>query len=774
MINDRIANLKQIMLEQPRYLSIEQAQIITETHKKYHYCKNPIARAWELREVLRKINIEIIPGELIVGNRAIGSKSGVVYPRSGLLWIEDEIETLPTRKQDPFEVNEEDILIYNEEILPYWKNKTTEFFINEQVGNINEQIESVVKVNQQGRSQGHIIPDFSTWLKKGPANLAEEAEEYLNKSQNDKKTFYESVLIAMQGAQEFILRYAKIALSLYEKTKENDYFLIYNVCNNLATYPPETFHEALQSVWFLLVILQIESNASSFSLGRFDQYLLPYYTHDIEKGILTEKSALELIECFNLKCNQIVCMYNKTEAQYFAGFPIGFNLMIGGRDERGNNLENELSFLMLKAQKDLQLPQPNLSARLSLVSSDSFIKECANVISQGGGLPQFFNDESIIPTLKGIGMSDLDTANYGVVGCVELSGCGNTLAWSNAAMFNLMKVLELTLNNGKCLITGKKTGLSLGYLEDFETFEDLESAFEKQIQYFIDLMIIVHETVDRVHQNQLATPFLSGVVNNCLSKGKDVTAGGAKYNFSGIQLVQVANVSDTLYVLKTLVFEKQLISKKSLMNQMKENWSDEIMQKWIINNSLHYGNDIDQVDDLSGKWIRKIHKYFDGRKNTRNGFYTLGLYTVSSHVPMGKNVGASCDGRKACEPLADGGISPQAGFDKKGPTSVLKSASKLPVNICANGTLLNMKFSKNMFISNTNLEKFIYLMRSFVDLDIHHVQFNVVDRNDLLEAKQKPEKYKNLLIRVAGYSAYFVELDDELQNEIISRTEHVL
>ena len=773
MATDRVIFLKKYMMDQPRYLSCEQAKIITEENQKHLGEAEILVRAWELRAAMEKIAIEILPQERIVGNRSIGVKSGIVYPRCGLLWMDDEIETLSGRKQDPFRVKEEDMEIYRQKILPHWREKTLERRIENKAGKWSKVLQKVVKVNQQGRSQGHIIPDVETWLQKGPAQLAQEAAQKKETAQEkEKKNCYESMQIVLQGAVIFIRRYESLACALYEETKQQDYRKIADTCRNLTQRPAGNFYEALQMVWFLLVLLHLESNGMSFSLGRMDQYLLPYYRKSIETGALTEQEALELLECFYLKCNQIVCMCNQLEAQYFAGFPIGFNIVIGGGGSERNR-ENELTFLFLKAQEELNLPQPNLSARLCRQSSDAYLMACADVLEQGGGLPQFFNDESIVPTLMDSGIDRKDAEEYGVVGCVELSSCGNMLGWSNAAMFNLIKVLELTLNHGRCLLNGEQLGLDLGGLDTYASYAEMEWALEIQMNYFIEQMVRLHEIVDRCHQAYLPTPLLSSVVKDCMETGRDVSAGGAKYNRSGIQLVQIANLIDSLNVLKKMVYSGE-IRKDEMLRQLKENWPDEVLRSRVLNYGEYYGNDKEEVDALSQKWVQKFRERLGQYKNTRNGGYTVGLYTVSAHVPMGAGVGASCDGRKARSPLADGGISPRAGIDVSGPTAVLKSAAAIPARQCANGTLLNMKFSKTMFSEKQNKKRFLMLLRAFICLPIHHVQFNVVDRQTLLLAQAMPEEYRSLIIRVAGYSAYFVDLDHELQNEIIARTENVI
>ena len=771
MPTERVEKLKEAMLAQKRFLSCEQARSITRANREHRGEPEPLVRAWELRRAAREVPIELLPGEMIVGNRAPGVRAGVVYPRCGLAWIDQELDTLPTRPQDPFAVRQRDAEIYRSEILPYWKGNTLEERIAARVGEVDEAICTVVKVNQQGRAQGHIIPDIPTWLRLGPTGLLEEAKAKLAGAAAEQRIFYESVVVALEGAREFMLRYA--ALAGEKSAEEPQWAEVARVCGALARRPAAGYREALQAVWFLLVLLHLESNAMSFSLGRADQYLLPYYLHDLESGALTEQGALELTECFYLKCNQIVCMCNRLESQYFAGFPIGFNLVGGGPGAAARPAENPLTFLLLRAQEELHLPQPNLSARVCAASSEEYLAACAAVVGQGGGMPQFFNDEAVIPALRRCGMEPQDAAEYGVVGCVELSGCGDTLAWSNAAMFNMVKVLELTLNGGRCLLTGRQLAPDLGDLASYESYEQLENALERQMEYFIERMVRVHEEVDRQHAAHLPSPLLSSVIRGCLEQGRDVTAGGAKYNHSGIQLVQVADLADSLAVLKYLVFCGK-VSRAALLDQLRRNWPDEALRRKVMQSAPHYGNDDPRADQLARQWVERFAAQLEKRRNARGGNYTVGLYTVSAHVPMGANVGAGCTGRRGGEPLADGGVSPRAGCDVNGPTAVLKSAAALGSERCANGTLLNMKFSRSMFERPGNRRRFVGLLRAFCRLPAHHVQFNVVNKAELLAAQKEPEAHRDLIVRVAGYSAYFVELDGGLQTEIIGRTECVL
>ena len=776
-MSERISILKDKMLSEPRYASIEQALIITETYKNNEKKPRIIQRALALKNALLNLKINAEPEEMIVGNRTAGVRYGVVFPESGSTWVDKEFETLPVRPQDKFNVREEDIKIFREIIKPYWEGKSLEDVLKKEYGKEINEIAKVVKINQKDHAQGHICPNCEKWLKKGPAGIKAEAEKYLETASGDKKDFYESVIIVMEGVQQFMMRYCSFLLEKAEtekdKIKKENMILTAENCKNISSRPAENFHEAVQSLWFLFVVLHMESNASSFSPGRMDSFLYPYYKKDIEKGILTNEKALEIIECLWLKFNEIVYMRNSHSAKYFAGFPIGFNIAVGGQNEKGEDFVNELSFLFLKAQEHLGLPQPNLSVRLHKGTKDKILKEAIKVVAKGSGMPQFFNDEAVIPAMEALGISEKDARNYAIVGCVELTTQGNNLGWSDAAMFNLNKILELTLNGGKCLLTGEQLSENFGDLTTYKTFEELEKSFEKHLNIFMDKMVLACEKVEEAHINLLPSPFLSSVIDNCIEEGKDVTQGGAKYNFSGIQMIQVANLADSLWAVKKLVFDEKKISKEELLSALRDNFKGhEITRAVILNRAEKYGNDIDEVDMMGVKWAEYFKKRLENFRNYRGGLYHTGMYTVSAHVPMGENLGASPDGRLAEEPLADGGMSPVYGRDIKGPTAVLKSVSKIDKKLTSNGGLLNMKFLPEFFRTETGIDKFANMMRGFVDLEIPHIQFNVVRKEDLIAAKKNPENYRGLTIRVAGYTAYFTELSEKLQDEIIARTSY--
>lgn len=771
----RITLLKEKMLNEPRYVSIEQARIITRIYQENESLSIPKKRALSLKAALEELEIGVEKEELIVGNRTKGVRYGVVFPESGCSWVNKEFETLPTRPQDKFRIKKEDVKEFKEIIYPYWQDRSLEDVIKENYGEEINAIAKVVKINQKDHAQGHICPDTKTWLELGPKGLMTKAYEKLKNCDENQKEFYECTIIVLEGVCHFMMRYHDYILTMLESLEDDNkksLQRVADICANLASRPAQSFHEAVQSLWFLFVVLHMESNASSFSPGRMDQYLYPYYQKDIEKGIISKQEALEILECLWLKFNQIVYLRNQHSAKYFAGFPIGFNIAIGGIDENGCDIYNELSLLLLKAQYHLGLPQPNLSVRLNKNSSHELIQEAIKVVAKGSGMPQFFNDEAIVNSMiKDLGIEEKDARNYAIVGCVELTTHGNNLGWSDAAMFNLNKALELTMNHGKCLLTNEPIGLDLGSIETYESFEDLENAFQKQIDYFIEKMMKAEIVVEKAHQDCLPTAFLSTVIDSCLEKGVDVTRGGAKYNLSGIQMIQIANLADSLTAIKVLVYDEKMITRHELLEALQADFKGyEIIQTMLLNKVPKYGNDVKWVDELGAKWAGYFRERMKDYTNYRGGLYHTGMYTVSAHVPMGENVGASPDGRNALTPLADGGMSPVYGRDMAGPTAVLKSVSRMKDSYTTNGGLLNMKFLPEFFKTETGMMKFENFLRAFVDLKIPHIQFNVVRREDLLDAKLHPEQHRSLTIRVAGYTAYFVELAGKLQDEIIERT----
>ena len=768
--SQRIQTLKGAMLAEPRYATIEQAKIITKSYQQTEGQPRCIQRACALKASLEHITIRIDPHERIVGNRTPGVRGGVVFPETGASWVDKEFETLPTRPQDQFQVHPEEIAVFRRDILPYWKGRSLEDQVRQTVGSQVDSMAKVVKINQKDHSQGHICPNTKKWLALGPNGIRQQAQAHLASAELSQKAFYESVILTMEGACRFMERYADLAQSMYEQSGLENLLQVAAVCRKLSKEPPETYQEALQSTWFLYVILQMEGNASSFSPGRMDQYLYPYFEASRKVG-MTMADALELTECLWLKFNQLVYLRNSNSAKYFAGFPIGFNVAIGGQKADGSDASNELSYLFLQAQAHLLLPQPNLSLRIYRNSPQELLEAATRVIALGSGMPQIFNDESVIPALETHGVSHEDAVNYAIVGCVELTTHGNALAWSDAAMFNLLKVLELTLHNGVDQLTGQQTGLDLGNLTTYQTFAELEAAFAKQIDYFTNRMVQCVTQVEAMHEALLPTPFLSAVIDDCMERGLDVTQGGAHYNFAGVQAIQVANVADSLAAIKCLVYNQKKLTAQELLHALKTNFQDApLIRAMLLNKAPKYGNDVAWVDELGAKWVNYFADGLKKYRNKRGGIYQMGLYTVSAHVPMGQNVAASADGRYSKDPLADGGVSAMYGRDTSGPTALLQSVSKLPFEKASNGTLLNMKFLPQFFRTDTGILKFTQLLRAVSQLGISHIQFNVLNEEDLRNAQLHPENHRGLTVRVAGYTAYFTELARDLQDEIIART----
>lgn len=782
---ERVARLKQYILSTRRKLYIEPARIETESFKRSEGEPHIVRRAKAFRDIAQGIRITIHPDELIVGGRSPLPRMGIVTPSAAVGWIDRELESLPTRPQDSFEIAPEDIITLRRDIFPYWRGKTLEdAAAGAMPAEVRQAINAkVFQVNQTDHAQGHILPNVEEWLQEGPLGLKEKAitarakrvlEGTLTRDESD---FYAAVLICLDAASDFMRRYADLALSSIagesSPARKQELVRIAGNCRHLASNPPRDYWEALQSVAFLFVLLEIESNASSFSPGRFDQYLLPFLRRDLKEGRLSIDRAQELLECLWVKFNEMVLLRNAEGARYFAGFPSGFNLLVGGQLSDGIDASNELSYMCLQAQADLILPQPNFSVRLHENTPQDFLVTVARVISKGGGMPQLFNDQVIIPAYEHRGVSHSDALNYAVVGCVELSIPGKALGWSDAAMFNLVRVLELTLHGGAVPETGKQLGPQTPPLQALATFHDFEDAYATQLQHFIALMVQGVNVIDQLHAQVCQTPLLSTVIDDCLTVGKDVTAGGAHYNFSGPQGVQIANVADSLAALKCLVYERKEIAPAQLMTALARNFAqDEVLRQRLLSGASKYGNDDDYADSLGNKWARFYCEEVARYANPRGGAFHPGFYTVSAYIPLGNNVGATPDGRFAHAPLADGGLSPVAGRDVQGPTAVLRSVSKIDQSLVSNGSLLNLKFLPSFFEQAKALEWFAAMLRGLVELNISHVQFNVISAETLRAAQRHPEQFRGLVVRVAGYSAYFCELDRGVQDEIIRRTEH--
>jgi len=779
--SSRIAGIKSRLLQNERQIDLERARITTQSYQSNQGQPYSICRAKMLLDLVRQMSIAILPDELIIGNRSLQPRMGVIAPEGAVEWVDRELDILPTRPQDRFSITLQQIQELRQQVFPYWRGKTLEDLITARIPPDNKaDIQGkVYSLNQMDHAQGHILPDVSSWLHLGIQGLREKviaARQRPEVQTERQQQFYEAALIALQAAQELIQRYATLAEeqinTCQEETRRQELERIAANCRWIAENPARHFYEALQAAWFLFVLLQIESNASSFSPGRFDQYMIPFLEHDLQAGLLTLSQAQELLEHLWLKFSEIVLLRSSAGARYFAGFPIGFNIILGGQLPQGGDATNLLSYMCLRAQADVGLTQPNLSIRIHNETPEEFLLAATAVISKGSGMPQVFNDEVIIPGQIQHGITAVDAYNYAVVGCVELSTPGKALGWSDAAMFNMTRVLELTLFGGCDPLTGTQIGLQTPSLDQMRSFGELEAAYDQQLAYFVERMVQGCNMVDRIHAEVLPSPFLSLVIDDCIERGMDVTAGGAHYNFSGVQGVQVANVADSLAAVRQAIFEEKWLSGSEMLAILRANFAkQETLRQRLLNRIPKYGNDDRSVDDLAAHWANRYCELVSQHSTVRGGTFQPGFYTVSAHVPMGANVGATPDGRKAGQPLADGGLSPMAGRDRKGPTAVLHSVNSINLELASNGTLLNMKFLPSFFEGKHAMQQFVTMLRAFCSLKIPHVQFNVISSRTLRQAQAHPEQFRHLVVRVAGYSAYFTELDLELQEEIIQRTE---
>ncbi len=764
-MNERIELLKNDLFRKKREISIERALLYTESYKKTYDLPEIIRRAKATENILNKVLISIRRNEIIAGNRTIKPRSGVISPEMDPYWIMNEIDTIETRPQDKFIFLEDDKNIFKEVLFPYWAGKSLKDSLNDKIPSyIRESIkEKIVNLNQTDKGQGHIIPDFEIILEKGFKNLRDEVENLSKKNPNNN--FYKASLITLNASINHILRYAELSKNLAKNEtdlkRKNELKRISDISYKIAYEPAKTFFEALQLLWYTCIILQYESNASSISLGRIDQYLLPYYKHDSE--IVSLDEIKEYLEAFYIKTNDVVLIRSESSAKFFAGFPSGYTAILGGLTKDGKSAVNELSYLCLEAYHDIMLPQPNLGVRVNEFEPRKFIKKTCETIALGTGIPQIFNDEVIIPSFLSKGVSLEDARDYSVVGCVELSIPGKTYGLHDIAMLNILKIMEKVLyknSNNENL-----------------TFDIIIDDIKNNISNYVRLMAEGSNIVDIGHKKYAPVPLLSSMITGSLEKGLDITEGGAKYNFSGVQGIGLPNLSDSLITIKKYVFEDKVYSYSELLEGLTDNFSSKRysdMRNLFINDSNKYGNDIDEVDNISSDILRFYCKEVEKYTNPRYGVFIPGSYTVSAHIPLGEVVGATPDGRYSGEQLADGGLSPMFGRDIFGPTAILKSLSKLDNFLLTNGSLLNVKFNPNTLKSEQGMDNFINFIYAYMKLKIQHIQFNIVTIDTLKKAQLEPEKYNNLVVRVAGYSAFFNELNRKLQDDIIHRTEHNL
>ena len=787
--SERIKKLRESVLSQTPMVCIERARFVTEAYKENEAEPVYIKRARALEKTLKNMHIYIKEGELIVGNQASEERTAPVFPEYAVDWMEKELlekGNFNTRDGDNFylpEQHKEELL----EIIQYWKGKTLKdkcMAIMPEEVKIASEIKVIHGEGNMTSGDGHIVPDFEKALRLGLSGIIKETEERLSRvdiSENDafrEIAFLKSIVIVNKSIIEFGERYSALAydLSLKEKdeNRKTELLKISEVCKNVPKNPPKNFYEAVQMIWFVHLAIQIESNGHSASLGRADQYLYKYYKNDN----LDKDFTKELLQCLWIKLYSILKIRSTSHSGYGAGYPTYQNVTIGGSNPDYSDAVNELSFLILESVGEAKLTQPNLSARVHLNTSEKFIRECTEVISTGFGMPALHNDEIIIPALLNKGVSFKDAFNYTMVGCVEVAVPGK---WgyrcTGMTFLNLLKAFELTINDG----LDKRTGYTLlkgnGSLKDFTDYTSLWKAWEKNIEYYTKLSVVSDKIADTM---LLEYPdiFCSSLIDDCIERAKTAKEGGAVYDIvSGLQ-VGLSNAANCFAALKKVVYEDKTLTLEEVINAIETDFSGIKGEKirTLLENAPKYGNDIDYVDsiasDIYDTYINEISKY----KNTRfgkgpiGGNYGLSTSGISSNVPMGCVTGATPDGRKAWTPAAEG-CSPVQGTDIKGPTSVLKTISKLPNILMTGGQLLNVRFSPDLINNDIGFQKFLMFIKSFIAIKGWHIQFNIMSTETLINAQKNPEEYRDIIVRVAGYCAQFITLDPTTQNDIISRTQ---
>ncbi len=822
---ERISKLVDHLFEKMPEVESARAVLITESYKKTEGMPIIERRAEAFKHIMENLPIIIRPYELIVGSNTLSPRSCQVFPEFSFEWLEDEFETLATRTADPFYISDETKKTLHE-VYKYWKGKTTSELATSYMA--PEAIKAIehnmfTPGNYFYNGVGHVTVDYAKVLKIGFKGLIEEIDEELKTLKPGdgefvkKSSFLKSAKLSLQAAIVYAKRYHKLALEMAEKesdmTRKAELLKIAENCKNVPENGATSFYEACQSFWFIQMIIQTESSGHSISPGRFDQYMYPYYKKDLDSGKITPEFAQELMDCIWVKLNDLNKVRDAASAEGFAGYSLFQNLIAGGQDENGLDATNDLSFMSIQATMHVFLPQPSFSVRVWNKTPHEFMIKAAMLTRTGIGFPAYYNDEVIIPSLVSRGLTLKDARDYNIIGCVEPQKAGKTEGWHDAAFYNMCRPLELVFSNG--VDKGEKIGVETGEIESFKTFEEFYDAYKKQNNYFIELLVNADNAIDVAHAERCPLPFLSTMVEDCIHRGKSLQEGGAIYNFTGPQGFGVANMADALYAIKTLVYDEKKFTLSELKEALLNNFGKDMVDKTKItaqiasnlqksgvtvtdaeireiynkvsenlptgNNRYQeifdliakvpkYGNDNETVDSFARDVAYTYTKPLETYKNPRGGQFQAGLYPVSANVPLGAQTGATPDGRYAYTPVADG-VSPSAGKDVLGPTASANSVSKLDHYIASNGTLFNMKFHPTALSGKEGLENFAAFVRGYFDQKGSHMQFNVVSRETLRDAQKHPEKYKGLVVRVAGYSALFTTLSRSLQEDIINRTE---
>ena len=825
----RIQKLVDALYEHMPVIESARAKLITESYKETEGEPIITRRAKAFAHILHNIPIIIRDNELIVGSSTIAPRGCQTFPEFSYEWLEAELDTVATRTADPFEIAEE-TKAELKEADKYWKGKTTSelatsYMAPEAIKAIEHNI--FTPGNYFYNGVGHVTVKYWEVLETGFEGIMEKAQKELDGcSVGDgnyarKSHFLEAVILSCKAVIDYAGRYAKLAQEMAAQTsdpvRKQELFVIAENCSRVPAKGAQNFYEACQSFWFVQQLLQMESSGHSISPGRFDQYMYPYYKKDMEAGTITREFAQELMDCIWVKLNDLNKCRDAASAEGFAGYSLFQNLIAGGQNKEGEDVTNDLSVMCIQASMHVHLPAPSLSVRVWNGSPHEFLIKAAELTRTGIGLPAYYNDEVIIPALQNRGLSLEDAREYNIIGCVEPQKAGKTEGWHDAAFFNMCRPLELVFSNG--MDKGEMVGIPTGDVTQMKTFDEFFDAYKKQMEYCISLLVNADNAIDVAHAERCPLPFLSCMIDDCLKEGKSVQEGGAVYNFTGPQGFGIANMADGLFAIRKLVYEDKKVSMKELKEALAWNYDKGLdaqsagdmtemimkaMQKAgrnvdastaegllktfmgmkpgeqktqrfkeihdMIDEVPKFGNDIPEVDYFAREVAYTYSKPLQKYNNPRGGKFQAGLYPVSANVPLGGQTGATPDGRYAHTPVADG-VSPSAGKDVKGPTAAATSVSRLDHFIVSNGTLFNQKFHPSALSGREGLEKFVALIRGYFDQKGMHMQFNVVDRQTLQDAQEHPEKYKHLVVRVAGYSALFTTLSRSLQDDIIRRTE---
>jgi formate C-acetyltransferase len=725
----------------------------------------------------------INPGELIVGERGPGPKAAPTYPEVCIHSLAD-LEIINSREKVSFSVSAEVKNTYKEEIIPFWQGRSIRDRIFKEMDNDwkNAYQAGIFTEFQEQRAPGHTVLGNKIY-KKGFLDLIEEIENGISQldlfndpDAFDKREELEAMKIAANTLISFAKRYS-LELKKMVKMERNqkrrvELEKMSRICMRVPANAPESFHEALQYYWFVHLGVITELNPwDSFNPGRLDQHLYPFYKKDIEKGILTTEEAKELLRAFWIKFNNHPAPpkmgVTAKESNTYTDFSL---INIGGLKPDGSNAVNELSYVILDVIEEMRLLQPSSMVQVSKKNPDHFLKRALKIVKTGFGQPSIFNTDEIIQELTRQGKSIEDARNGGASGCVE-SGAFGVECYILTGYFNLVKVLEVTLNNGKDPRTGKQLGIETGRMEDYKTFDQLMTSYKKQLQHFIDIKIKGNNIISRIYAKYMPVPFLSLLIDDCIKNGRDYNNGGARYNTGYIQGVGIGSLTDSLTALKYNIYDHKKISPQELDKILKADFKGhEDIRDMLVNGTPKYGNDNDYADDIMKTVFNCFYESVNGKPYGRYSVHRINMLPTTCHIYFGSVIGALPDGRQAYKPLSEG-ISPVQGADKKGPTAVVKSAAKMD-HIKTGGTLLNQKFTPDIFKDKAGINGILKLIRSYFRMDGHHIQFNVVDAQTLRKAQKNPENYKTLIVRVAGYSDYFNDLGIELQNEIIKRTEH--